>query len=434
MGERLAKARAETLCMRCSSWDHKTESHKRGSFLATGPIKCSFRPPGGDVCGQEHGAWLHKAATIANISHSTSVGTASGSMELLPALFEVVSAPISDERGSLTKSANILIDPGSDTDFIREDIAESLGLVGRPVTLYLNVVAQQYSQVESKLYIFSVTDNLGEHHTVQALGLPEITHLPPDPDLSALKDILSKCPGNILDRPQGQVDVLLGLRKSSLHGWRDRAWGDLILKKSILGPGWILTGSHPLIASSMVEQCGAFSTRLMQLRSAVQAIPVTGRVLHLSVPGPLLQFHEVEELGSTPDPVCSACAGCKDCTNRRRKLTEEEQEVLRRLEEGLSVDPDSGKIEATYPWKPCVRLMADNIHQARRVQTQIENNMRKKGTLEGFRAELLRSAEEGTVRKLTDEEIEAWHGPVNYFSLIRYCKVRLYLSQDTSRS
>ena len=142
----------------------------------------------------------------------------------------------------------------------------------------------------------------------------------------------------------------------------------------------------------------------------------------MSVPGPLLKFHETEELGTAPDPVCSACSGCKDCTNRRRKLSEEEQQVLRRLEEGLSVDPDSGRVEATYPWKPCVRLMADNYHQVRKVQAQIEHGMRKKGTLDGFRAELLRSAEDGTVRRISDEEIAAWHGPVNYISLFAIVK------------
>ena len=71
---------------------------------------------------------------------------------------------------------------------------------------------------------------------------------------------------------------------------------------------------------------------------------------------------------------------------------------MRRLEDNLEIDVGTKKITAKYPWKPCVSRMRDNYHQALRIQTHIEAGMRKKGTLEGFREEVAKSAAEGTVR------------------------------------
>ena len=60
--------------------------------------------------------------------------------------------------------------------------------------------------------------------------------------------------------------------------------------------------------------------------------------------------------------------------------------------------------------------------QARRIQYHLELGMAKKGTLDGFRAELEKSAAEGTIRRLTSSELSDWHGPINYISLFAIIK------------
>ena len=128
--------------MRCSSWEHQTEAHKNAGVLATGTLKCAHKSPDGELCGQPHSQWVHRGAIVNGVTTlSTSAATevtslsASIAPRLRPALFEVVCAPITSSEGGASLEATILIDPGSDTDFIRQDVADKIGLVGEEITM-----------------------------------------------------------------------------------------------------------------------------------------------------------------------------------------------------------------------------------------------------------------------------------------------------------
>ena len=49
-----------------------------------------------------------------------------------------------------------------------------------------------------------------------------ITILPPDPDLTPLRGLANHIPDAAFNRPQGDVNILLGLRDSALHGSMER--------------------------------------------------------------------------------------------------------------------------------------------------------------------------------------------------------------------
>ena len=76
------------------------------------------------------------------------------------------------------------------------------------------------------------------------MGLETITVLPPDPDLTPLPGLLGGYPDAVLQRPQGEVDILLGLRNSALHGSTEKQWGNFRLLRSPLGCGSALRGTH----------------------------------------------------------------------------------------------------------------------------------------------------------------------------------------------
>ena len=134
------------------------------------------------------------------------------------------------------------------------------------------------------------------------------------------------------------------------------------------------------------------------------------------------EFCELDELGTAPPPVCLKCKGCRECTFRRRRLTPEEQEVVSRVEREMRVDTISGTITASYPWKKCVRCMVNNRRQAQRVQESMEKHMMIAGTQAGYVAEMRKSINSGTVRKLTDDEMEGWHGPTHYITTFAVIK------------
>ena len=138
-----------------------------------------------------------------------------------------------------------MIDLGSDTNFVRNKFARQMELRGEPCHFCLKVVDIDARPLQTTKYQFDLEDHYGNHHAIVAMGLDEITSLPPDPDLGPIQDLVQGYPREVLQRPQGEVDILLGLHNSALHGSTAHQWGNLL--ESPLGCGWSLCGTHPAL-------------------------------------------------------------------------------------------------------------------------------------------------------------------------------------------
>ena len=246
-----------------------------------------------------------------------------------PGLYEVYSVTVhadQSKQGGDPRQGMVMVDPGSDTTFIRHDFARQLGLVGKPCHFRLKVVDREARPIETSRYEIVVEDCQGDTHIVSALGLETITILPPDPDLTPLRSLAEHLPDAAFHRPQGDVDILLGLRDNALHGSTERQWGNLRLLKSPLGCGWSWRGTHPDLQHSTTHMTPSLSAEAYAIHNASRD---QGEVAHLYHIQSVREFHELDELGTTPPPVCLRCKGCRDCTFRRRRLTAEEQDVVR---------------------------------------------------------------------------------------------------------
>ena len=256
-----------------------------------------------------------------------------------------------------------------------------------------------------------------------AQGLGSITTLPPDPDLSPLLPLLGGVPEQVLARPQGRVDVLIGLRNSKLHGKDVREWGNLRLLKSRFGCGWAVRGTHELLQFPNKCSAPSYSMELHAVRNSSAEVPVGSQVFHVVTShGKAAEFHELAELGTTPKPACERCSGCAECTFRRKKLSREDQAVVSRIEASLQVDEVTGIMSGTYPWKPCVGRMRSNLGQAEKIQTSIERHMLTAGTHADFVEEVKKSIADGRVRRLSEDEMARWHGPVHYVTIFAVVK------------
>ena len=326
--------------------------------------------------------------------------------------------PRPKRRRSSARPGMVMIDPGSDTNFITHSLAARLRLQGQPYQFRFKVVDLEARPIQTARYQFQVEDRLGARHTIQAMGLESITMLPSDPDLSPIQHLVESYPPEVLDRPQGEVDILLGLRNSALHGTTREQWGDLRLMESPLGCGWSLRGSHPALRHSGPRLSPSLSATAYAMRHAEED-PEMLRVFHVRREP---EFHELDELGTAPPPVCMKCKGCRDCTFRRRRLTPQEQEVVTRVEREMQVDTITGTITAKYPWKNCVKRMLDNRRQAQKVQETMERHMLTAGSHPGYVAEMLKSVKEGKVCLLTDQEMMAWHVPCHYITTFAVVK------------
>ena len=96
--------------------------------------------------------------------------------------------------------------------------------------------------------------------------------------------------------------------------------------------------------------------------------------------------------------------------------------MVNRIEAEMEIDKLTGIVSARYPWKPCVSRMVDNRWQAEKIQRSMEHHMLQAGTHKDFVQEVLKAEKEGKVRKLSDKEMDSWHGPTNYITVFAVVK------------
>ena len=253
-------------CVLCTSWEHSR--HRFGGRELPDP-KCKVLVSGSE-CGGKHGKWFHRSES----NTGNMVAKTDNPRDVLdtPGLYEVYRADFVGTAGG-GKQGTIMVDGGSNTDYIRHDFAAALGLVGEPHQCRIKVIDTDYRTVQTARYQLTVLDRDGEPHVITALGLESITTLPPDPDLSPLLSILGDVPAAVLDRPQGQVNVLIGLRNSRLHGQDVRDWQDLRLLKTRFGCGWAIRGTHESVNFSGLNSKLSYSVELHALQNSVANPP-----------------------------------------------------------------------------------------------------------------------------------------------------------------
>ena len=175
----------------------------------------------------------------------------------------------------------------------------------------LQVVGQTWSIWETVQYAVTLVDQFGKKHLVKAYSIDSIT----SPMERVLIDgIMHKFPDTRslhVERPEGQVDLLVGLDKSSLHPKAVQSVGDLTLYESMFGTGWVLGGSDPTLKTSAV----VFNSKANKLRHAVLAEECNFRKVDVlnflrSQDKSLNSFLEAEQMGTVQPRRCNSCLGC----------------------------------------------------------------------------------------------------------------------------
>ena len=79
----------------------------------------------------------------------------------LQGLYEVYLAQVHADANKATqegRSAMVMVDPGSDTTFVRHEFAQELGLVGTPCHFRLKVVDQEARRIDTARYQMMMED------------------------------------------------------------------------------------------------------------------------------------------------------------------------------------------------------------------------------------------------------------------------------------
>ena len=74
-----------------------------------------------------------------------------------------------------TQTRVLFYDSGSTLTLCRHDWAQKAGYEGRPVSIYLKGLAQNYEKLDTKEYEIVLLDTAGRHLKVNAIGLDALT-------------------------------------------------------------------------------------------------------------------------------------------------------------------------------------------------------------------------------------------------------------------
>ena len=107
----------------------------------------------------------------------------------------------------------LFFDDGSSCSLITHKLAGFLGLKGRNVTQYMEVAGRDFEKHETKLYQLELIDKFGNVYPLSLMGIDKMI------DISIAYEIFPHVPALALDRPHGEVGLLLGQDNVTLLPW-----------------------------------------------------------------------------------------------------------------------------------------------------------------------------------------------------------------------
>ncbi len=127
------------------------------------------------------------------------------------------------------------------------------------------------------------------------------------------------------------------------------------------------------------------------------------------------EFFTVEYLGTECSPRCGGCR-CGKCAvcNGNYSIKEERELVL--IEEGLLYNVEKIEWSAKFPCIKDPKLLQNNVSAAVARLNSTERRLEKLGSehAEAYNNQILDMVKRNVARKLSDEEVRTYDGPVNY--------------------
>jgi hypothetical protein len=141
---------------------------------------------------------------------------------------------------------------------------------------YIAEVARcDFERQETKLYGLELVDNSGNVCPVSLMGIDKIASNPGSSDVSIAYDTFPHVPEYVLDRPHGEVCLLIGQDNVTLLPWGEDGPNlvhNLRVMNTRFGSGYVLGGSHRDIPQAEVQYteeaklvCSARFTRLVSV-------------------------------------------------------------------------------------------------------------------------------------------------------------------------
>ena len=426
--QRLELAEKEECCTVCGSWTHiDAACDKVDDPNWTCQMPANGVP--GTKCGKKHANIFHKDMPVQR-NHVQTRGR--WPEEIDPdVMLAITSANINGKTDAV-----IFIDNGSSSSMITHSLAAKLGLQGRVGTQTVQLCTQEPETRSVVFYLLNWNiPGLGIKQLVLA-GVDRITENPGSYDVSYGYVAFPWVPPGALDKPAGEVQLLIGSEMISLHcAGGDRPEdlvGELRVYTVPFGSGYILMGHDPRInfqnplfsEASMVWRNNAISRSFGRksqishyLRGAVQINGVS--LIRGPKKKPLPDFLEAELLGYDVPVRCDHIYNCDHCSILEPGRTVAQHFQLQEMRAKAVFNREEKHVTIDYPIIGDPSLFKNNKHQAVQRAESLWKSLQKKGWLEHYHAEATKYINDGvwveTSEKYIKDHVEAG-GHVHWIS------------------
>jgi len=339
-----------------------------------------------DGCKKRHHPMLHQDQE-AGIKKVTHVSECSSS-EKRPGFLQIMRLRAGIRH---TMGINILWDSGAQVSLITLRKAKELGLSGVVAKITIVKIGNVKETVNSRLYEVPIVESNGNIELIKAYGIPQISSEIESIEINSLANELEVSTEG-LERPTGEIDMLIGYEYAGFHPERIKSRGHLLLLQNKFGK--CLGGAHQLVEE--------------KTKMIVQNVQIS----HASVS--IEEFFSNESLGVSCTPKCGSCR-CGECPLGSKQYSLQEERELALIESGLS--HEEGQWTATYPWIRDPKELPDNYTSALSMMKSLERRLTKHTEhSQVYQDQIQDMIDRGVAEKLDQDELSTYTGPVYYLS------------------
>ena len=394
--ERVALMKTTKACVLCLSITH------RGRQC---PFKEQWGPCGLDGCLHHHARGLHRAAITGLLNAESEVAISAASIRVESSTLLLVQE-IPTQYGYIFS----FFDNGSTISLVSTSFVVRHNMKGLRVAFDLITVGGNVATQQSYLHEIPLIDANGETQTVKAYQIDEICGEMRGTDVTKAAKLFNGLSPRDVSRKNGHVELLIGAKRLSIHPKKIAEVEDLLLYKSMFGTQRILAGTHHTISGNDYISSAAQKVAHARIQNV--------RVMCQKNLDPGIDFFSAEEFGVKVTPNCEQCRKCKNCTQEIHNMSQIEQRELKVIQDNLVLDPVQQCWTTPYPFKQDPSILEDNRNQAIKILTKVENRVLKSEQLtNSFREQYNDYVKRNVFRKISDEEMESYKGPVFYVTV-----------------
>ena len=393
--DRFTAAREAGACFNC------LQTTRHIAINCNAPKKCSI-VQAGQKCGKRHHDLLHD-----DRNNDKNKGQNSESYNVQAREGQPVVA-VNVVRCQ-NQAINVMWDSGSNISLITHRAAARLGLRGKPINLSIVKVGNDTTSLTSQEYSVPLADLEGKIWSVTAFGIDEITANIHQVNIEHIKKNFPDIDIMEIIRPEGKIDMLIGV------------------DSCVIMPNVIRTIGNSQLLKNQFGYCirGSFGTKgdehepntTIQINHENIGTHLNGIKIESSknITKELEEFFQIEGLGTSYSPKCGGCR-CGRCLTGANNYTLKEERELEMIRKGLKYNEQDRCFTIDYPWIKDPNNLPNNVTTAMAKLRSTENRLFKLGYEHqtAYQQQMKDMENRGVAKKLSEEEIEEYDGPIHY--------------------